>query len=92
MNVILDGELILNRERLHDALAEGLCLPDWYGRNLDALHDCLTDLKAETVIILHHQAAFERNLGHYGARFLRLLEDVSRENPCLVLEDETTGD
>lgn len=26
------------------ALAEGFGLPDWFGANLDALYDCLTDL------------------------------------------------
>lgn len=92
MNLILDGELILNRETLHDILSSKLTLPEWYGRNLDALYDCLTDLRTETVISLRNRAAFEKNLGHYGTRFLRLLEDASRENPCLVLKDETTGD
>ena len=42
MNVILDGNLILDREMLHDVLAEELHLPVWYGRILDALYDCLT--------------------------------------------------
>lgn len=28
----------------HRALAEGLRFPAWYSGNLDALHDCLTDL------------------------------------------------
>ncbi|MEI7447258.1 MAG: barstar family protein [Burkholderiales bacterium] len=27
------------------ALAAGLALPDWFGANLDALYDCLTDLE-----------------------------------------------
>ncbi|MEU4768224.1 barstar family protein [Actinosynnema sp. NPDC023794] len=26
------------------AIAEALSFPDWFGHNLDALHDCLTDL------------------------------------------------
>lgn len=33
-----------NRESLHEALAKALGFPDWYGGNLDALYDCLTDL------------------------------------------------
>ena len=45
MNLILNGELILNRETLHDILSSKLTLPEWYGRNLDALYDCLTDLR-----------------------------------------------
>lgn len=27
-----------------DAIGAALCFPDWYGRNLDALYDCLADL------------------------------------------------
>ena len=86
MNVLLDGNTILNREMLHDLLATELCLPPWYGRNLDALYDCLTDVQEETVVILRDQAALEEHLGGYGRRLLRLLEDVSQENPHIRLD------
>ena len=86
MNVLLDGNAILNREMLHDTLAIGLCLPPWYGRNLDALYDCLTDVREETVVVLRDRATLEEHLGGYGSRFLRLLEEVSRENPRIRLE------
>ena len=39
-------------EDLHRALAEGLHFPAWYGGNLDALHDCLTDLNEPTELIV----------------------------------------
>ena len=29
----------------HEALKEALSFPDYYGHNLDALHDCLTEMK-----------------------------------------------
>ena len=86
MNVLLDGNTILNREMLHDTLSAALCLPEWYGRNLDALYDCLTDVQEETVVILRDQAALEEHLGGYGRRLLRLLEDVSQENPHIRLD------
>ena len=41
MQVFLNGNDITNREQLHDALSEALELPEWYGRSLDALYDCL---------------------------------------------------
>ena len=44
MQIHLNGNDITNREQLHDALSEALELPEWYGRSLDALYDCLTDL------------------------------------------------
>ena len=86
MNVLLDGNTILNREMLHDTLSTALRLPAWYGRNLDALYDCLTDVQEETVVVLRDRAALEEHLGSYGRRFMRLLEEVSRENPHLRLE------
>lgn len=44
-----------------DAFSEALAFPDWFGRNWDALEDCLTDLSwleaAGHVLILHGGAA-----------------------------------
>ena len=40
MRFVLDGARIPDRAALHRALAEGLRFPEWYGGNLDALHDC----------------------------------------------------
>ena len=34
---------VCDRNSLHDRLQESLTLPSWYGRNLDALYDALTD-------------------------------------------------
>lgn len=36
----------------YDHLASALRLPDWFGRNLDALWDVLTDLSAPTALLL----------------------------------------
>ncbi len=33
------------------ALGRALRLPDWYGQNLDALWDCITDLTEPTVLV-----------------------------------------
>ena len=85
MNVILDGNLILARDMLHDGLAEALHLPARSGRNLDALYDCLTDVREETMITLRNRDALEEHLGSYGHRLMRLLEDVTLDNPNVWL-------
>jgi RNAse (barnase) inhibitor barstar len=36
----------------YDRLASALRLPDWFGRNLDALWDVLTELSAPTALVL----------------------------------------
>ncbi len=48
--IILDGKLI--KEKSHDYLKKVFDFPEYYGKNLDALYDCLTDIGVETQIEL----------------------------------------
>ena len=38
-------------EKAHADLAQALNFPDYYGHNLDALHDCLTELTDTQLVI-----------------------------------------
>ena len=40
----LDAGSWLSVEHMHDALSRAFSFPDYYGRNLDALRDCLRDV------------------------------------------------
>ena len=42
--ITIDCSTIENKDQLHDAFSRALCFPAHYGRNLDALHDCLTEI------------------------------------------------
>ncbi len=83
---VLDGEIIKDREMLHDTLAETLGFPDWYGRNLDALHDCLTDIMEETEIQIRHERALADHLGSYAADLKRVIRMTAEENERLRWE------
>ena len=61
-SVILDGEVILTREDLHKALREGLAFPEWYGNNLDALHDVLTEFGGSWTVVFRNAGAAARGL------------------------------
>lgn len=39
-------------EEFYDQISEALAFPGYFGRNLDALWDCLTDLTEPTVLII----------------------------------------
>ena len=77
---ILDGENILNREMLHDTLTAALDFPDWYGRNLDALYDCLTDLAEETEIRFRNEQALAEHLGNYAVALKKVICTAVEEN------------
>lgn len=80
LTCIIDGNYINDREKLHDALADSLQLPEWYGRNLDALYDCLLDLQEETEIRLLHEEILEQHLGHYAVSLEKVINNACHEN------------
>ena len=90
MYALIDGAAIETREQLHDALAEQLSLPEYYGRNLDALFDCLTGLHEEAELRLVHADALFAHLGVYADVLQTVLRDACGENPRLrfILEEE----
>lgn len=47
MEFTLDGDNIVDEESFYDEIAKVCCFPDYFGRNLDALNDCLYDLSTE---------------------------------------------
>ena len=79
--VHIDCTGISDARQLHEILARTLAFPGWYGRNLDALYDCLTALREDTVITLYGT----QSLGRWEKPFLRVLEDASRENLRLTV-------
>ena len=76
MRFVLDVSACESVEDLHRALAEGLRFPAWYSGNLDALHDCLTDLHEPTELIVRANA------------FRRVLDDSAEETPNLTVRFE----
>ena len=80
MKVKLDTERMIDREKAHEYLKEKLQFPEYYGRNLDALYDCLTDLDETEVVIVHRDEA-----GAYCRRIMQVFMAASRINGGLVL-------
>lgn len=82
----LYGSKIKNREQLHEQLAQIFRFPAHYGKNLDALWDCLGDVSAPFQLIITERDVLSANLGDYCGKFLRVLEDTKAENPNLHIE------
>ena len=88
MEVYLDGRALDSREALHQALSALLAFPAYYGKNLDALHDCLTDLHEPTKLIVRGTSALDELLGRRANAFRRVLDDSAEENPNLTVRFE----
>lgn len=76
--IILDGRKMTSFDDLHDYIRRIMRLPAYYGRNLDALSDCLGELGSHVTVIINNSNALKEGLGVYGDKLLRVFEDVSK--------------
>lgn len=83
MKIILNCEKLLQREQAHEYLAKMLDFPEYYGKNLDALFDCLTELSDRTIVLLGAEALSNDS---YGARVRTVMEKAAQLNLGLKLE------
>ena len=79
----MDIEKMRSLPMLHKYLHTALALPEYYGANLDALYDCLTEIAESTELVVPKKVADEAYLGWYGQQFLQMLEDAAAENEAL---------
>ncbi len=79
--IIIDCGPVNSAASLHDALAHALELPEYYGKNLDALYDCLTDVEMPTQLILMNFDA----VAPWAAGFQAVFQDAMAANPLLQI-------
>ena len=80
--MIIDCAYIENRDQLHRLLAEKLEFPAYYGHNLDALMDCLTEIRRDLALCLTGWA----DLGDWKEGFENVFHYAMEENPHLTIE------
>lgn len=73
--IILDFSTINSKDDLHDYLQNTLHLPKYYGRNLDALNDCLSEIKSNMNLILKNKEHLKTCLGEYADFVFKVLEN-----------------
>ena len=79
---VIDCSRIANPEDFHDALVEALVLPQWYGSNLDALYDCLTELPEAVHLILKNWD----DAADFAPDFESVFEDAQSETTDFTIQ------
>ena len=82
MEHTIDTSLITTAKDLHRILAQELDLPDWYGHNLDALYDCLTDLPEPMHLILKNWNAD----ADFAPGFQSVFDDAQSDNTVFTVQ------
>lgn len=86
MQVIIDGRKITDKAMLHAYLKEQCNFPDYYGNNLDALYDVLTERSDALELRVEYASELKEILCGYGEAFLETLEDAAAENEYIKME------
>ena len=90
--IVIRGNKFETIREVHEYLADELCFPDYYGKNLDALYDVLTDLPEEEEILFLVLFAknMKKDLSGKLEKMIRVFRDAAEENPRLqvIVADE----
>ena len=83
------GARCASQETLHAFLKKKLGFPEYYGANLSALADCLSEIGTPTLItIAFKEEELEPGMQAYMLRFVQVCarEALANENVSLIIE------
>lgn len=86
MKYILDGKKMISKEETHAYLKETFGFPDYYGNNLDALYDCLTEMGQMEVVFINGAdmiAALEK----YSEKLLKVFAKADNVKVAMEMEE-----
>ena len=75
---VIDCDKMTDRASAHAHIAEVLGFPEYYGNNLDALFDCLTDMRACDIKIIN--AGGLNKLEEYGGALMAVFNEAASSN------------
>lgn len=91
--IVLDFSGIKSQEQLYDYFEKVFDLPDYFGRNMDALWDCLLFwYDSETTIILKNVNTLPSNLLWLAEIMLTLFDDLQNEDENITVQIENAED
>ena len=82
-SVILDAKEMAEKEKMHEYFTKKFGLPEYYGKNLDALFDCLCEINEPTLIKLKNENALDKSTKE---SLVTLFLDICAENEMVKFE------
>lgn len=81
MKYFLDLSDVTDRDELYDAIEDQLPVPNYFGRNLDALYDDLSEVIDDCTLIIKNFEEFAEKDPLYFKKFKHTLKDLMVELP-----------
>ena len=90
--IVLEGKKFTDKKTTHLLLKELFDFPDYYGKNLDAFWDCITDYAIGCLcdgtekIIWKDFNVSQKNIGDEADILLQLLQEATEKYGGLIIE------
>ena len=86
MRYEIDLTGVTTKMQFQDKVMQVLPCPDYYGRNLDALYDVLTELRENVELVFLEFLEFSHRMPGYAEALENMCADAKAENPLLQFE------
>ena len=86
MELILDGNNIIDKVTLYTSLKSQIKISEFRGNNLDALHDILTSIEEPILVVVKNKNKLENHLGNYLEKLLTFFEQLSSQDILVKIE------
>ena len=80
---VIDCDKMTDRSSAHEHIAEVLGFPEYYGNNLDAHFDCLTDMRTCDIHIINIGGL--GRLEEYGGALMAVFKEAASSNERIRL-------
>ena len=77
---LLDGKDMTSREKAYRVIENVLPMPEWFGHNLDALYDSLSEMDSDSAIVFVNLNDLRENLGPYADKMLACFRELADED------------
>lgn len=81
---VIDLKDVYTPDELHERIAQIIPVPEYYGANLDALYDVLTEQSEGWTIIFSSASVPETTMGKYMRNLRRMCAAAAEENEGLL--------
>ncbi len=82
----IDGSRIISRKLMAAYMKEIFAFDETFGGNLDALHDSLSEVSEDTVLLFDEEALKTVCTEKYAWKVMRVLLDETEDNPHIRIK------
>ena len=81
--LVIDFAGVTDRASVHERIKNGLELPEYYGSNMDALHDCLSEMTNCEITLSNIDALYALDI--IGVKILKVFEEAADTNDTILI-------